>query len=103
MSKKKKKEQQSIAQQLKPVTRFVTTYKKFLFGLFVLLILTFLVFRINQLATTEPSDAAIDEKLQTVTRPKIDQTVLDRIQQLQDQNVEVKSLFDQARNNPFNE
>ncbi|MCA9330473.1 hypothetical protein KC957_00340 [Candidatus Saccharibacteria bacterium] len=99
----KKKQKPSISEQLKPAVQFVTKYKKFLFGLVVLLILTFLVFRINQLSSAEPSEAAIDEKLQTVTRPKIDQSILDRIQQLQDQNVEVKALFDQARNNPFNE
>lgn len=69
----------------------------------VLGLIGFLVFRINQLATAEPSEALIEEKLQTVARPKLDQTVINRIQQLQDQNVEVRSLFDQARNNPFNE
>lgn len=100
---KKKKEKTSISEQIKPVVRYIKKYEKFLFGLLVLLALIFLVFRINQLSTAEPSNSAIDEKLQGVTRPKIDQAVLDRIQQLQDQNVEVKALFDQARSNPFNE
>jgi len=61
------------------------------------------VFRINQYSHTEPADSAVQEKLQTTKRPKVDQAVLDKIQQLQDQNVQVQSLFDQARNNPFNE
>jgi predicted negative regulator of RcsB-dependent stress response len=98
-----KKNKPTLTQQIQPAVRFVKKYKKFLFSMIVLAMLGFLVFRINQLATAEPSEAMIDEKLQTVTRPKLDQEVIDRIQQLQDQNVEVQSLFDQARKNPFNE
>jgi predicted negative regulator of RcsB-dependent stress response len=98
-----KKPKTSLKQQIKPVIQFLNTYKKFLFVLIVLGIIVFLVFRIKQLSMAEPTQAAIDEKLQTVTRPKFDQAVLNRIQQLQDQNVDVQSLFDQARNNPFSE
>jgi hypothetical protein len=98
-----KKSKPTISQQVQPAVRFVKKYKKFLFSMIVLVLIGFLVFRINQLASAEPSEATIDEKLQTVTRPKLDQGVIDRIQQLQDQNVEVQSLFDEARNNPFDE
>ncbi|TXG77328.1 hypothetical protein E6P97_01995 [Patescibacteria group bacterium] len=99
----KKTQKPSITQQLKPVIRFVGTYQRFLFSMLILTLVTFMVFRINQLATLEPSDSAVEEKLQSVTRPKIDQAALDQIQKLQDQNVEVKSLFDDARRNPFSE
>jgi len=98
-----KKSKPTIKQQLQPIIRLVTKYKKFLFVVSVLCMLSFLVFQVNVLASSEPSESLIDEKLQTVTRPKLDEAVIQRIQQLQDQNVEVKSLFDQARNNPFNE
>lgn len=97
------KQKTSIREQIKPVVRFVNAYKKFMFVLLVLFAVIFLVFRINQYSSAEPSQAQIDEKLQTATRPKLDQAVLDRIQQLQDQNVQVQSLFDQTRNNPFSE
>ena len=98
-----KKPKTPITTQLKPVINFVSKYKKFLFVLAILGTVLFLVIRINQLTTKEPTEAQISDKLQTVTRPKLDQSVLNRIQQLQDQNVEVKSLFDNARSNPFNE
>lgn len=97
------KQKTSIREQIKPIVRFLNTYKKFIFVIAVLLAVIFLVFRINQFSSAEPSQAQLDEKLQNATRPKIDQAVLDRIQQLQDQNVQVQSLFDQTRNNPFNE
>ncbi len=64
---------------------------------------SFLVFQVNSLADTEPTDEQVSEKLQTVKRPKIDQTAVDRLNQLQGQNVEVQSLFKQARENPFAE
>lgn len=83
--------------------RGLKRYEVFLFIIFFALLYGFLIFRINRLSSMEPSDDAVSEKLQTVKRPKIDQASIDKIQQLQDQNVEVKSLFDQARSNPFAE
>lgn len=78
-------------------------YLSFVFVLLLLGMYSFLVFRINSLTTAEPSEDAIAEKLQTVQRPKIDQASIDKIQQLQDNSVEVKSLFQAARDNPFHE
>lgn len=89
--------------RLQPVIIFVKKYITFMFGIVMLLILCFFVFRINQFSRTEPSNDAIDEKLQSVKRLKLDKNVVEKIQQLQDQNVQVQSLFDQARNNPFSE
>lgn len=100
---KKKQSKTSIVQQLQPVKRFVIRYKKFLFVMAVLIMAIFLVLRINYFSNTEPSQSAIDGQLKTVALPKFDQRVLDAIQKLQDQNVEVQSLFDKARQNPFNE
>lgn len=62
-----------------------------------------LVLQINRLSRQEPSEDAVTEKLTSIKTPKVDQATLNKIQQLQDQNVDVKSLFDQARNNPFSE
>lgn len=98
-----KKPKQSIKQQLAPLGAVVFRYKKFIFAIGVLLAISFLVFRINQFTSVEPSQQQIDDRLQTVARPKLDPALLDRIQQLKDQNVEVQSLFDQSRDNPFNE
>ncbi len=89
--------------RLKPTLRFLKHYAIFIFMIILLGIFGFLVFRINQYSQTEPTNDAVQEKLQTTKRPKVDQAVLDKIQQLQGQNVQVQSLFDQARNNPFNE
>lgn len=101
--KKKEHPKTSLTQQLQPVQRFITRYRKFLFVMAVLVMAIFLVFRINQFSNTEPNQSAIDEQLKTVALPKFDQHVIDAIQKLQNQNIEVRSLFDKARQNPFNE
>ena len=75
----------------------------FIYILIVLAAYTFLVVRINLLNRSEPTDEAVAEKLQSVQRPKLEPELLKKIQDLQDQNVEVQSLFKQARDNPFSE
>ncbi|HSX43702.1 MAG TPA: hypothetical protein VLE69_00160 [Candidatus Saccharimonadales bacterium] len=63
----------------------------------------FLVFQINSVTSAEPTDDAVTEKLQTVQRPKIDQSTVDKLQQLQDNSTEVQTLFKETRDNPFQE
>lgn len=92
-----------LLSKLSSLFKILQRYAVIVFIVVVVGVYGFLVMRINSLARTEPSDAAVTEKLQTVKRPKIDQSALDKIQRLQGQNVEVKSLFDHARDNPFQE
>lgn len=63
----------------------------------------YLIFTSSQQVTSEPSDAQISEKYQGAKRPKVDESAAEALQRLNDQNIEVKSLFDDARNNPFAE
>ncbi len=63
----------------------------------------FLAYRINTLTQAEPSDEAVTEKLKTVPRPRIDKADIVKMQKLEKGNVEVKTLFEDARKNPFTE
>jgi hypothetical protein len=69
--------------------------------LLVLLVYVFVVVRINSFANAEPSP----DQQTTVTNsvPRIDSKTIDQIQNLENNNTEVHSLFEQARNNPFSE
>lgn len=96
-------EVKDLPTKLKPMLDFLKRYVKFIFFITMILLAGFLVLRINQFSNQEPSDDAVTEKLQSVQRPRIDEAVIEKIQLLQDQNIEVQSLFDQARNNPFAE
>jgi len=97
------KDLRSLSQKLAPLVAFARKYLLFTFFIFLLLVCAFLVFQINKFASVEPSEDAVTSKLQDISRPHIDQSAITKIQQLQDQNVQVKTLFQQARDNPFSE
>ena len=73
------------------------------FVIFLVAIYGFLAWRISQLLQAEPNASAVSAQLQNVGVPKVDPDVVNKMQQLKDNNVSVKSLFDDARSNPFQE
>jgi hypothetical protein len=89
--------------KLAPILEAVKHYLSFATVIGFIGIYSFLVFRINTLARSDPSEDAVTEKLQTVKQPKIDRSAVEKLEQLEDQNIEVKTLFDNARQNPFAE
>ena len=76
-------------------------YASFIFIISILLIYAFLVVRISVLSQASPSEDAIAEQSNTIKRLKLDETSIQKIEQLEGQNVEVKSIFEKARDNPF--
>lgn len=74
-------------------------YRVMLFVVFVFGLYGYVVFQINQAAAAQP-DAAQQTAAKSVT-PHIDQTVVKQLQQLQDNSVSAKALFNEARTNPF--
>ncbi|MGH7156547.1 MAG: hypothetical protein ACREGG_00290 [Candidatus Saccharimonadales bacterium] len=86
---------------------FPKLYKKFgkhtVFAamLIVLLVYILVVFRISQLSNAQPT---ADQTSNTATLiPKINQGAINQIQSLESNNTQVHTLFEQARNNPFQE
>lgn len=76
-------------------------YAVVLFLLFVALVYGFLMLRIQSMQSVQPSNSPAPGTV--VATPHIDPKVVDQLQKLQDNSVSVKSLFDQARSNPFQE
>lgn len=74
-----------------------------IFFVFILAIYGFLAWRIVQLMQAEPSSSDISVQLQTVGIPKVDPTVVKKMEDLKDNNISVQALFDNARSNPFQE
>ena len=85
------------------VVGLLRTYSVFLFILIALGLVGYQVFTIRTLANTEPSESAIAEKSGAEKSIRIDQSAVERIQQLQQQSVDVRTLLNQGRNNPFQE
>jgi hypothetical protein len=63
----------------------------------------FIVLRISTLDNAEPSPTAVAAASKPIATAHIDPTVVKQLQQLQDNSVSVQALFEQARNNPFQE
>jgi hypothetical protein len=79
----------------------IQRYSFMLFLAFVLLLYGFILLRISSLSNVQPSNDAVSGQVKAARIPHIDQSVVKQLQSLQDNSVSVQSLFDQARNNPF--
>lgn len=78
-------------------------YAATLFLLFLLGIYGFLGWRIVSFTQAEPDQSEVTAQLKTSGVPKVDPDVVKKMQQLKDNSVNVQTLFDQARENPFQE
>lgn len=96
-----KLELKDIPEKLAEVAASLKRYAVVLFLVLVAGVYAFLMFRINNLQTAQPDTVSGASKVTTVVTPHIDPQVLQQLQQLQDNSVSVKTLFDQARSNPF--
>ncbi len=76
-------------------------YSLLSFIIFVSLIYGFLLFRINSLSGQQPTEAAINKQIKAAKIPQIDKSVVKQLESLQDNSVNVQTLFNQARSNPF--
>ena len=63
----------------------------------------FLVFSVNDLVNQQPSSDAINSQVKSANIPYIDEKVVKQLKSLQDNSVSVQALFNEARNNPFQE
>jgi hypothetical protein len=95
------KQNSNLLAQLTDALRIVSSYKAFIFFLAVAAFYGFIIMRINVYSNTPASTS--EEAAQTAAQPHIDPSTVAKIQNLQDNSVNVQSLFDTARQNPFQE
>jgi hypothetical protein len=100
------KEKKNLKDQLTVVTSKIQGLQRYSFIAFVgllCIVYGFLLFRINTVVSEQPSTAAIDEQVKGAHVPRIDEKIVKQLQTLQDNSVSVKALFEETRNNPFNQ
>ena len=91
----------SIKKQAAKFIKVESRHSAFLGIMIVLIAYLFVVWQISKLATAEPSS---DETALAETHiPKVDKQAINQIQSLEQNNTDIHSLFDSARNNPFQE
>lgn len=76
-------------------------YSLVIFVVFVGLIYSLLLFRINSLSTQQPTELEVSSQVKAAQIPHIDKDVVKQLESLEDNSVNVKALFNQARSNPF--
>lgn len=91
----------NLGTSLKGFASKINAYRAFIFFLIVAALYGYILYRINTLSNLPPAQS--DASAQASAQPHIDQVTVEKIQNLQDNSVSVQSLFDQARQNPFNE
>ncbi|MGH7195772.1 MAG: hypothetical protein ACREGA_03250 [Candidatus Saccharimonadales bacterium] len=93
-----------LKNQLQNVLKQLLRYRIGLFLLVVLLVYGFIVWRVDTLKNAQPSAAATALQAKpAAAQPHINQSTVNKIQQLQNNSVNVQALFNHARNNPFQE
>lgn len=91
----------SLKRQIAKISKLLGRHAAFIGLMVVLVSYVFLVWKISQLATAEPSSD--DAALAQTQIPKVDKQAVNQIQSLEQNNTDIHSLFDSARNNPFQE
>lgn len=92
---------QGTVNKLRNLAAVVKHYSFIIFVVFVALLYGFIAYRINSLGNMEPSSNDVTSQVNAAQIPHIDQNVVKQLQSLQDNSVNVQTLFNQARSNPF--
>jgi hypothetical protein len=78
-------------------------YAAIMFFVLVAAVYGFVLLQINTLGNAQPSDSDISAQSKSTAIPNIDPKVIQQIQALQDNSTNVQTLFEQARDSPFQE
>lgn len=91
-----------LPKQLAATGHKLTPYLPIVFFVIVAIVYGFVLLRITMLSNAQPTESAISSKVSELT-PHIDKTAAQQLQSLENNNVNVQTLFNQARANPFGE
>ena len=91
-----------LQEKLRQGLQQALAFRVLLFAILLLSLYVFITWRIDSLSNAKPNAAAVASQ-STTAQPHIYQTIVDKIKQLQDNSVNVRALFNQARANPFQE
>lgn len=89
--------------QLKSLARKVQNYIPTIVFVIFAGMCGFIIWTSSQQALREPAEGAVLDQISSSSRPNLDDNAAETLQNLEDQNIEVKALFEESRNNPFAE
>jgi hypothetical protein len=89
--------------KLAAVARKLSRYSVVIFLVFIAAAYGFTLLRISSLTNTQPTTEEISAQYNPIKTSRIDPAVIKQLQSLRDNSVTIKTLFDEARDNPFQE
>ena len=84
----------------------LTKLRPYSFVIFVALVgivYATVLLRVQSLSNQQPTDEAISSQVEAARIPHIDPKVVEQLNSLEDNSVSIKTLFDEARSNPFDQ
>jgi hypothetical protein len=78
-------------------------YSSVLIFLLFMGIYGYMVLRINTLSNPVVQDSEVQAEVKTLPVPRMDESAAKKLESLKDNSVNVKTLFEQGRDNPFTE
>lgn len=93
----------NLGPQLLGMLHKLGRYAGILFFLLVAGVYGFVILRISSLSNTQPSTDDVTVQAGSVSIPKVDPRVVKQLEALKDNSTSVHTLFEAARQNPFQE
>lgn len=93
----------SLTKSVKRPLVFLNAYKGLAFFLLLTSLYGYIVWRVNVLSSAPPTGDDVASAQENVEVPKISEATVEKIEGLQDNSVRVQALFNDARENPFQE
>jgi hypothetical protein len=93
----------AILDQLATVITFAKRFRFILAFTIFSLMYAYIMTQVNAISQQQPSEVRIAEKATAAPRTRVDEDLVKQITALEEQNVQVKTIFNEARKNPFSE
>jgi hypothetical protein len=94
---------QSIKAQFAPIGRKLRRYGGLGFFVLFAVVYAFVIMRISALSDVQVSDSDVASQVSATPMPRIDPRTISQLRSLNDNSVNVQTLFQQGRTNPFKE
>lgn len=92
---------ENIIKKLQPIKLFIIRYAVIIFIIVVAGIFGFMTLQISVYSNAEPTSDQIEEKKNSLSQVKLNDEAAQKIQELEDKNINIESLFNNGRANPF--
>ena len=90
-----------ILAKLLSIRDFFYRYKVVIFVIVIVGIFGFMTMRIAHFSNLDPTELQIENTQNSLNNIKLDSNAVQKINELQSQNINIESLFNNGRSNPF--